>query len=77
MSEISNEDAAHLFEIIEERTQIGPLIVTTQYPIGEWHKRLPDPTVADAICDRLAYTSVQFDLRGDSMRKTSSKSQSK
>jgi DNA replication protein DnaC len=77
MSDISTEDAAHLFEIIEERTQIGPLIVTTQYPIGEWHKRLPDPTVADAICDRLAHTAIQIDLKGESMRKANTKSHSK
>jgi DNA replication protein DnaC len=77
MSDITIQEAEYLFEIIEERTQIGPLIVTTQYPVKEWHKRLPDPTVADAVCDRLAHTAIQFDLRGDSMRKNTSKSQPK
>lgn len=77
MSEASQEDASHLFEIIEERSQLGPLIVTTQYPVGQWHKRLPDPTVADAICDRLAHTAITINLRGESMRKTTSKSQPK
>lgn len=74
MSEISNEDASHLFEIIEERTQIGPLIITTQYPVGEWHKKILDPTIADAICDRLAHTSIKIDLEGESMRKLTPKS---
>jgi DNA replication protein DnaC len=77
MCEVSQEDASHLFEIIEERTQLGPLIVTTQYPVGQWHKRLPDPTVADAICDRLAHTAITINLTGESMRKTTSKSQPK
>ena len=75
MSDTTIQEAEYLFEIIEERTQIGPLIVTTQYPVKEWHKRLPDPTVADAVCDRLVHTDIQFDLRGDSMRKITSKSQ--
>ena len=65
MSEVSNEDASNLFEIIEERTQIGPVIITTQYPVGEWHKKIPDPTIADAICDRLAHTSIKIDLEGE------------
>lgn len=78
MSDITTEDASHIFEIIEERTQIGPLILTTQYPIAQWHKRMPDPTIADAICDRLVHTAIIFDLKGgDSMRKTNCQSHSK
>jgi len=75
MSEVTPEEASHLFEIIEERTQLGPLIVTTQYPVGQWHKRLPDPTIADAVCDRLAHTAITINLRGESMRKAPPKSQ--
>jgi DNA replication protein DnaC len=76
MCDVAPEDASHLFEIIEDRTQLGPLIITTQYPIAQWHKRLPDPTIADAICDRLAHTAITINLRGESMRKNS-KSHSK
>jgi DNA replication protein DnaC len=77
MCEVTTEEASLLFEIIEERTQLGPLIITTQYPIAQWHKRLPDPTIADAICDRLAHTAITLNLRGESMRKINSKSQPK
>jgi len=70
MCEVTSQEASYLFEIIEERSQLGPLIVTTQYPLGQWHKRLPDPTIADAICDRLAHTAITINLRGESMRKT-------
>lgn len=75
MSDVSNQDASNLYEIIEERTQLGPLIVTTQYPVAQWHKRLPDPTTADAICDRLAHTAITINLKGESMRKAKTKSQ--
>jgi DNA replication protein DnaC len=69
MTPATSEDFANLLEIIEERSQVGPLIITTQYPVVEWHKRLPDPTIADAICDRLIHTSTHMTLRGDSLRK--------
>ena len=73
MCPVSREDVSNLVEIIEERSQLGPVIITTQYPSSKWHKLLPDPTIADAICDRLIHTSIKFDLSGDdgSMRKKS------
>lgn len=77
MTKTSEEEAAYLLEMIEERTQIGPLILTTQYPIAKWHQILPNPTTADAICDRLAHMSIviNFNPKADSMRKTKAKSQ--
>ena len=71
MSTVNREDISNLIEIIEERSQLGPVIITTQYPAQDWHKLLPDPTIADAICDRLIHTSIKFDLNGHggSMRK--------
>lgn len=69
MTPTSMDDLANLLEIIEERSQLGPLILTTQYPPAAWHQRMPDPTIADAICDRVIHTSTLFVLRGDSQRK--------
>ena len=56
-------------QIIEEKDKTGSVVITTQFPVQKWHKRLPDPTIADAICDRLVHNSTQFDLKGDSLRK--------
>jgi len=69
MAAIPVDDLTNLLEVIEERQQVGSLIVTTQYPITEWHHLIPDPTLADAICDRFAHTAVIIRLLGDSMRK--------
>lgn len=69
MTPASTDDFANLLEIVEDRSQVGALIITTQYPVGEWHKRIPDPTIADAICDRLIHTSTILALKGDSQRK--------
>lgn len=69
MTPASSDDLANLLEIIEDRSQLGPLIITTQYAVADWHHLLPDPTIADAICDRLIHTSTHFTLHGASQRK--------
>ena len=78
MQEISVRDLSPLMDVIEEKQQTGSIIVTTQYPIAKWHHRMPDPTMADAICDRLTSTAYKFNLKGEqSMRGKNIKSHSK
>ena len=74
MNQIQQEDLSNLMDVIEERDQNGPLIITTQIPITKWHQKLPDPTIADAICDRLVHRAVKINLEGESMRKQKKKS---
>jgi DNA replication protein DnaC len=77
MQPIETIDCGPLLDIIEEKEQTGSIIITTQFPIAKWHLKLPDPTVADAICDRLTQGALKFNLEGDSMRKDKEKSASK
>jgi DNA replication protein DnaC len=77
MNSIDMADAANLMDVLEEKQQTGSLIVTTQFPVSKWHHQLPDPTLADAICDRLVHTAYTFALKGESMRKKKTKSTSK
>jgi len=78
MQEVTTADLTPLMDIIEEKQQTGSIIITTQYPIAKWHHRMPDPTMADAICDRLTSTSYKFNLTGNqSMRIKTQKSQIK
>ncbi len=65
MQEASSHDISSLMDIIEEKQQTGSIIITTQYPIAKWHHRMPDPTIADAICDRLVANAYKFNLKGD------------
>jgi DNA replication protein DnaC len=74
MQPIEISDCGPLLDIIEEKEQTGSIIITTQFPIDKWHLKLPDPTVADAVCDRLTHGAAKFNLEGESMRKTKSKS---
>ena len=50
-------------------------IVTSQFPIEHWHEAIGDPTLADAILDRLVHNAYKLTLKGDSMRKRLAKPQ--
>jgi DNA replication protein DnaC len=58
-----------LLELLEDRQQRGSVIVTSQLPIKLWHGQFQDPTLADAILDRLVHNAEIIELTGDSMRK--------
>lgn len=63
------EDRLALFEIIEDRTGKMATIIASQVPVSLWHERIGEPTVADAICDRLTHRAIRFDMKGESRRK--------
>ena len=73
VSQISNDDATNLFEIIEDRTEINSTIITSQLPVSQWYDYLNNDTVADAILDRVVHSSHRIELEGESMRKLRSK----
>lgn len=57
-----------LLEIIEERHKIKPTIIITQLPVSLWHDTIGEPTIADAILDRLVYNSHRIELDGPTRR---------
>ena len=61
--------AADLLEVIEDRHGLRSTIVTSQLPVGHWHEALGEPTVADAILDRLVHNAYRLELKGDSRRR--------
>jgi hypothetical protein len=50
-------------------TQHKPSLVATQIPVEDWHVRFLDPTIADAILDRVVHTAYRLQLKGESQRK--------
>lgn len=62
-----------LLEIIEDRYMTGATIITSQLPIKTWHEFIGDPTIADAILDRLLHVAHKFEMKGGSMRKNTQK----
>jgi DNA replication protein DnaC len=58
-----------LLEVIEDRHTTASTIVATQIPVELWHENIRDPTIADAILDRLVHNAHKINLKGESMRK--------
>ena len=58
-----------LLELLEDRYGRKSTIVTSQLPVTSWHEAIGDPTLADAILDRLVHNAHKIELKGESMRK--------
>lgn len=58
-----------LLEIIDDRLGKGSVVITSQFPVGQWHELVGDATVADALMDRLVHQAYRLELKGESMRK--------
>lgn len=59
----------HFLEILEDRHGRRSTIITSQLPPAKWHDVIGEPTIADAICDRLIHSSQTIQLKGGSLRK--------
>ncbi|MGH7630675.1 MAG: IS21-like element helper ATPase IstB [Gemmatimonadales bacterium] len=57
-----------VLEVLEDRTERASTLITSQLPIKAWHEAIGDPTLADAICDRLVHTAHRLELQGPSLR---------
>ena len=69
LNSLSETDKKDLMEIVEDRYMTGSTIISSQLPIKDWHAFIGDPTIADAVCDRLFHVAHKFELKGGSMRK--------
>ncbi len=67
---LSPDQAGDLLEVIEDRAGLRSTIITSQLPISNWHEAMGDPTLGDAILDRITQNLHRIELVGDSMRKT-------
>jgi DNA replication protein DnaC len=71
LAPFSDENRRDLLEIVEDRHDRRATIITSQLPVEHWHDALGDPTLADAILDRLVHNAYKIALHGESMRKRS------
>lgn len=67
---MSDSNRRDLLEILDDRYGARSTLITSQLPTSAWHDYLADPTLADAILDRLIHNAHTIDLKGDSLRKT-------
>ncbi len=73
LATLTQEQGRDLLEIVDDRHNRGSTIVTSQLPVDHWHEVIANPTVADAILDRLVHNSHRLTLNGDSMRKSAAR----
>ena len=69
LTPFSAENRLDLLEVLEDRHGVRSTVVTSQLPVDKWHDVVGDPTLGDAILDRLVHNAYKLDLKGDSMRK--------
>jgi len=69
LATLTQEQSRDLLEIVDDRHNRGSTIVTSQLPVDHWHEAIANPTIADAILDRLVHNAHRLTLKGESMRK--------
>ena len=73
LSSLTDAERRDFLEVMEDRHGIHSTVITSQYPVAKWHELIGEPTLADAILDRIVHNAHKIVLKGESMRKTRSK----
>jgi DNA replication protein DnaC len=66
---ISIQNAQDILEVLDDRFGHTATLISSQVPVTDWHLRIPDPTLADAILDRIVHSAQRIQLEGESQRK--------
>jgi DNA replication protein DnaC len=66
---ITIQNAQDILEVLDDRFGHSATLIASQVPVSDWHLRIPDPTLADAILDRLVHNAKRIQLEGESQRK--------
>lgn len=69
LAALTDSQRRDLLELLEDRHNLRSTLVTSQIPVSKWHELIGDPTLADAILDRLIHNAHRVCLEGESMRK--------
>lgn len=69
LAPMAAQERRDLLEVIEDRHGLASTVIAAQLPIESWHENIRDPTIADAILDRLVHNAYKINLKGESMRK--------
>jgi DNA replication protein DnaC len=70
--ELNSNQARELLDFLDDRYRSASCLFVSQFPIHDWHQKIQDPTLADAILDRIVHDSLRLPLKGESMRKLTS-----
>ena len=67
--QLTAEQRRDILEIVEDRYDMRSIVITSQLPVAQWYEVIGDPTLADAILDRVIHNAYRIELKGESMRK--------
>ncbi len=73
LAKFSDRERRDILEVLEDRHGITSTIIASQIPTEKWHDTIGDPTIADAVLDRLIHNAHLINMKGESMRKLMSK----
>jgi DNA replication protein DnaC len=66
---ITIQNAQDILDVLDDRFGHAATLIASQVPVADWHLRIPDPTLADAILDRIVHSAHRVQLEGESQRK--------
>ncbi|WP_437606444.1 IS21-like element helper ATPase IstB [Sorangium sp. So ce834] len=69
LAPLKDQERRDLLEVFEDRHGLRSTVITSQIPVGKWHDHLGDPTIADAVLDRIVHNAHRITLKGPSRRK--------
>jgi DNA replication protein DnaC len=69
---VSTFEARDLLDLLDDRYRIHSAMLISQVPVPQWHAQIQDPTIADALLDRIVHDAIRLNLKGESMRKLTS-----
>lgn len=69
LAQVEGQAANDLMDVVDDRAGVRSTVIASQLPVGDWHHLIADPSIADAVLDRLVHRSVRIELTGESLRK--------
>lgn len=73
LSKLGDRERRDILEVLEDRHNMSSTIISSQLPVEKWHDIIGDPTIADAVLDRVIHNSHRLAMKGESMRKLMAK----
>lgn len=69
LAQVEGQAANDLMDVVDDRAGVRSTVIASQLPVGDWHHLIADPSIADAVLDRLVHRSVRIELTGESLRR--------
>jgi len=69
LKQLDGDSRLFLLELLQDRSGIKSTVISSQVPVSKWFDVIGDPTISDAVCDRVVHTAHMVQLKGPSMRK--------